>query len=139
MAKLLDILAVEDNADDLAFLGIAIEWSGLNICHCTARNGQQAIDFLQGRGEYADRSKYPLPQVVVLDLAMPGSSGFDFLSWRGASEDFRSLPVIVFTNSSDPGTIERAYAMGVNRCVTKPGRIEDWTALARQCWELGVT
>ncbi len=134
---LIDILRVEDNADDLAFFNVAVESSRLNIRLHTAVNVQQAIDYLEGKASDGDRSQDPVPDVVVLDLIMPGKSGFDFLAWRSQSGRFTSVPVVVFTGCDDKQAIQRAYAMGAGKCLTKPLSIEDWTAVMQEIWQLG--
>ena len=79
--KPLDALLVDDDSNDCALFGLAVERTGLNILLQTAPGGEQAIDYLEGRGAYADRSIHPLPDLVVLDLDMrvgarlPGYSG----------------------------------------------------------------
>ncbi len=135
---LLDILRVDDDRDDLALLSIAVDKSDLNICLQTALNGQEAIDYLEGRGPYADRLLHPIPDLVVLDLGMPGVSGFDFLAWRNTSASFSQLPVIVFTGSHDGATIQKAYAMGADKCLVKPGDFENWRAVVREIWDYGL-
>ncbi len=137
MKDLLDILRVDDNGDDLAFFHVAVELSRLNIYLHTARNGQQAIDYLEARGHYANRAQHPLPDVVVLDLVMPGMSGLAFLAWRSASRRFVSLPVVVFTGCASDQMVGRAYALGATKCLAKPLRIHDWRAVVEEIWQVG--
>ena len=75
------ILLVEDNDDDVFFLRRAVTRSGVNCALQIVRDGQQALDYLQGNGLYADRDKYPLPVLVFLDLKLPYIHGFEVLVW----------------------------------------------------------
>jgi CheY-like chemotaxis protein len=136
--KLLDILLVDDNQDDCALFGIAVDRTDLNIHLQLVTDGEQAIDYLAGGGIYADRSKHPLPELVVLDLDMPLTGGLDFLHWRRASAAFSSLPVVVFSGYAYKGAIETALAMGANTYIAKPFELEDWEAVVRQIWDLGM-
>src|SRR6516162_1884132 len=62
-------------------------------------DGQQAIEYLVGSGRYADRHKYPFPCLLLLDLNMPGKSGFDVLCWIRQHPDLKSLRVVIISGS----------------------------------------
>jgi DNA-binding response OmpR family regulator len=134
--KLLDILLVDD--DDCALFGIAAKMTHLNICLRTVTDGDQAIEYLQGSGVYADRSLHPLPAVVVLDLDTRRAGWLDFLRWRRASASLSSLPVALFSAFAQEDTIKTASAMVATTFITKPFKFEDWEAVVRQVWALGM-
>lgn len=138
MEPRLDILLVDDDHNDLALFGIAVDKSDLNIWLQTAIDGEHAIDYLEGRGVYKDRSMHPVPDLVVLDLAMRLSSGFDFLDWRRASRTFSSLPVIIFSGLAYKGAVDTALEMGAKRFLAKPVQLEGWNEAVRQIWDLGL-
>jgi len=138
MKQRLDILVVDDNPIDLAFFGRAASKTGLSLRLQTLTAGQQAIDYLNAKGQYSDRSKYPWPDLIVLDLKMPEVNGFDFLAWRKASPSFLSIPVIIFSGSNEPDDIKKIFELGGNKHIVKPGVLEDWEKIVREIWDFGT-
>jgi CheY-like chemotaxis protein len=120
----LRILHVEDCEEDLALFGRACEVAGLPVEFQRARDGFAAVAYLRGAGEFADRSRYPLPDLVVLDLKIPGMGGFDFLKWLRQEPGLSSLPVLVFTASASPEDKARALAEGATAYFIKPPDFE---------------
>ena len=133
----LKVLLVDDDHSDLALMGMAIERSQRDIWLQTASDAQRAIDYLAGRDVYADRGMHPLPDLVILDLDMPLSGGFDFLDWRRASAASASIPVAILSGWAYPGAIQTALSMGAVASFAKPAQFEDWTSLVEQVWNLG--
>jgi len=119
------ILLVEDNESDVFFLQHAFKKAGIQNPVHIANDGQEAIDYLAGQGKYADRSQYPLPCLIILDLQMPRRTGLEVLQWLRAQPDLRSLPVIVHTASSQQRDVDAAYQLGANAFVVKPASITD--------------
>src|SRR5690242_3318352 len=138
MEPRLHILLVDDDHADLALFGMAVDKSDLNIWLHTLTEGQQAIDYLEAKGVYADRTLHPLPDVVVVDLKMPRVSGFDLLAWRKASRVFSSIPVVILSGSKNPSEIKRAAQMGANKHIVKPDDFEEWKKVVREIWEFGI-
>lgn len=134
--KHLHILLVD--YDDCALLGVAVNMTDLNISLRSVTDGEQAIDYLEGRGVYADRSTHPAPDLVVLDLDMRVTGGLGFLDWRRASASFASLPVVIFGDIAPNGAVETALVMGADTFVAKPLEFEGWDAAVRQIWDLGM-
>jgi two-component system response regulator len=134
----LNVLLVDDDHSDLALMGTAIEQSDLNIWLQTATDAHRAIDYLNGRDSFADRQMHPLPDLVILDLDMPLSGGFEFMDWRNASPVFSSLPVILLSGSAYPGAIQTALSMGATTWLAKPANVKDWTSVVEQVWKLGL-
>ena len=138
MKPRLDILLVDDDHNDSALFGIAVDKADLNVWLQSVPDGQQAIDYLEGRDAYADRSLHPLPDLLVLDLDMRLTGGLDFLDWRRGSNSFSSLPVVIFSGFAYKGAIETALAMGASTFIAKPFEFEGWKAVVRQIWDLGM-
>ena len=138
MEARLYILLVDDDHADLALFGMAVDKTDLDIWLQPLTTGQQAIDYLEAKGVYADRSLHPLPDVVVVDLKMPQVSGFDFLAWRRASPIFSSIPVVILSGSKDPAEAKMAAEMGANKLLIKPTDFDDWKRLVREIWDFGT-
>ena len=134
--KSFHMLLVDD--DDCALLGTAVNMTDLNISLLTVTDGEQAIDYLEGRDVYADRSMHPLPDLVVLDLDTRLTEGLAFLDWRRASGSFASLPVVIFTGIAYKGAVETALAKGANAFVPKPHEFDGWEAVVQQIWSVGM-
>jgi CheY-like chemotaxis protein len=116
-------LLVEDDPHDVFVVEREFKHrglAGLRVVH----DGIEAMRYLEGKGDYQDRIKSPLPDVILLDLKMPRFSGFDFLEWlRGrAPGQLHLIPVVVLSSSDDPHDVKRAYALGVNSYIVKPLR-----------------
>jgi CheY-like chemotaxis protein len=135
----LKVLLVDDDHSDLALMGMAIARSQRNIWLQTASDAQRAIDYLAGKDDYADRSMHPLPDLVILDLDMPLSGGFDFLDWRRGSPVSASIPVAILSGWAYPGAIQTALSMGAVASFAKPQQFEDWTSVVEQVWNLGMS
>ncbi len=135
---LLDVLLVDDDPNDLALFGLAVEKADLNIWLQTATSAKQAIEYLEGTGKYADRGLHPVPDMVLLDLIMPEMSGFDFLGWRKRSSVSTKVPVMVLSGLGDERQIEGALTLGADGYFPKPAAFEGWVELVRTVWNLGV-
>src|SRR5690349_7463028 len=122
----MDILMVDDSPNDLLFFGRAASNTHLNIRLHTLTAGRQAIDYLTAKGEYNDRSKYPWPDLIVMDLKMPEVNGFDLLAWRQASALLSCIPVIVLSGSCEPEDVKRILELGANKHLIKPAALADW-------------
>ena len=114
------ILLVEDNEDDAFFMKQALKDAEIINPLQVVEDGQAAIDYLSGTGIFADRTKYPLPLVVFLDLKLPFKSGHQVLEWIRAQPELKKLIVIVLTSSNEPVDLNRSYQLGANSFVVKP-------------------
>lgn len=101
-----------------------------------ATDGQQAIDYLKGAGKFADREKFPLPCLVLLDLKLPYVMGLDVLKWIRQQPGL-ALVVIVLSASAENADIATAYRLGVNAFLTKPsesGKLEEMVKALHDFW-----
>ena len=112
-------MVVEDNASDVELLQIAVRTAPDVVSLHVVPDGEQAVAYLKGEGQFADRRAHPLPDLVLLDLWLPGMNGFDVLSWIRQHPDFGALKVFVWTDSGDPAALERASRAGANRFIPK--------------------
>jgi CheY-like chemotaxis protein len=126
------ILLVEDDVNDVFFFGRALKKAGVTIPLQVARDGREAMAYLSGTGEFADREKYPLPCLIVLDLNMPGKNGFEVLGCLRQTPSLNTLPVVILTSSQAEKDIERARELGARDYYVKPnepGRLFDLVKL----------
>src|ERR1041384_3501022 len=94
------ILVAEDDADDVFLLRRALRKAGLSHRVVDVFDGTVVISYLGGEPPYDNRSHYPFPDLLLLDLKMPKMNGFDVLAWLKGRPDMGTLPVIVFSSSS---------------------------------------
>jgi CheY-like chemotaxis protein len=113
------LLIVEDSELEVLLLKRTFVKAGVNDRIIFVADGEQAIDYLDGQGDYADRATYPLPNLVLLDIKMPKVDGFEVLTWLRKESAFDCLPVVMFTSSDEPGDIRRAYELRANSYVKK--------------------
>ncbi|MBI3160753.1 MAG: response regulator [Chloroflexi bacterium] len=123
------ILLVEDDPTDAHLLQRAVSSRARNCRLQHAADGEQAIEYLNGVGPFADRLEHPLPQIVLLDLKLPRASGFDVLAWVKSQPRLRNLPIIVLSSSDEPADMRRAYAAGANSYLVKPSDYRQLAAL----------
>ncbi len=128
----LGILLVEDDDNDRALFEIALDLSGLNIWLRSVQSCQEAIQYLVGTHPSFQHSLPPLPDVIVLDVKMPGVNGFDFLAWRKASGSFSSIPVVVFSGDKLGQDTAKAKEMGADWCLAKPIGVREYETAVRQ-------
>jgi len=95
------ILLVENNSCDQLLIKRAITLSRLAIRVEWVTNGQEAIKYLEGNGDYANRERYPLPALIVTDIEMPILSGLELLTWIKGQIELTDIPVVVMSTSGD--------------------------------------
>ena len=114
------VLVVEDNDDDVLFIRRALKKTGITCPVHVVGDGETALDYLEGRGAYADRDVNPVPTLLLLDLKLPRRSGFEVLQAVRADPVLGKLIVVVLTSSRELADIEKAYAFGANSYLVKP-------------------
>ncbi len=126
------LLLVEDNPDDEALTLRALRKYNLANEIVVARDGQEALDYLFGEGEYSGRDTSQLPQVILLDLKLPKVDGLQVLERLRAEPQTRRVPVVVLTSSNEEQDMIRSYDLGANSYVRKPVDFEHFLEAARQ-------
>ncbi|NEQ29015.1 MAG: response regulator [Microcoleus sp. SIO2G3] len=115
------ILLVEDDPNDILLTQRAFRKANLtNASLQVVTDGDTAVGYLSGVGEYADRDRYPLPVVVLLDLKLPRRSGHEILAWLRQQPELKRLLVVVLTSSNQRSDVDQAYDLGANSYLVKP-------------------
>jgi len=116
----INILLVEDNEDHVMLTVRALKENGLANRIDVVKNGEEALDYIYNRGEFLDKDKYPLPELMLLDIKLPKIDGLEILDIVKNDDDLKSLPVIMLTTSENEKDIIKAYSTGANSYITKP-------------------
>lgn len=119
------VLLAEDNADDAFFIQRAFRKAKLANDLVHVDDGERAVAYLSGRGDYADRRRHPLPALVLLDLKLPRRSGLEVLEWLKQQPDLKRIPVVVLTSSREAVDVNKAYDLGANSYLVKPVGFDD--------------
>ena len=89
------------------------------------RDGEEAIAYLSGAGDFADREAHPLPVIILLDLKLPRVSGFEVLEWLQNHPELADIPVVVLTSSDEQPDVAKAKQLGARSYLLKPGQLDD--------------
>ena len=116
----ISILLVEDNEDDIEITTIAFEEARIHNNLYVVKNGQDAWDYLNSQGEYADKEKYPMPDLMLIDINMPKMGGFELLEKMKADEKLKLIPAVMLTSSKNEEDVARSYSNGAAAYIPKP-------------------
>jgi CheY-like chemotaxis protein len=119
------ILHAEDNPDDALLIQIALKKSGVPFTITTLEDGAKVLEYLKGEKEFADRHRFPLPTLALLDIKIPRYSGLEVLEWLRSQGRFAALPIVMLTSSRNLADVRRAYELGVNAYVVKAVEYEE--------------
>jgi two-component system response regulator len=126
------ILLVEDNHDDEALTLRALQKGGANYEIVIARDGVEALDLVFPRGTVAADQGNAIPQLILLDLKLPKVDGLEVLRQLRANHETRTIPIVVFTSSSEERDIMRSYCLGANSYIRKPVEFNQFCEALRQ-------
>ena len=113
------VLIADDSADDRFLLKTAMRHTSRLQVIGEVADGEEVIAYLKGEGDFADRKRFPLPDLLLLDLKMPQTDGFEVLEWLG-TQSFEGLSVVVLTDSVQTDHIKRALDLGADLFQVKP-------------------
>ncbi len=126
------ILLVEDDSNDVVLIQRAFQKAGMRQLLKVVRDGEQAVDYLSGKAIYANRDRFPMPFLVLLDLKLPGTDGFEVLRWLRAQPALKRLLVVVLTSSNLQEDVDRAYEFGANSYLVKPVAFSEMVNLVKR-------
>lgn len=139
MAEEALIMLVEDNEMDVVLTLDAFQEARLRNPVHVARTGERALDYLLGLGEYQDRNQYPLPDLILLDLKLPGISGMDVLREIKGRPPLKQIPVIILSSSDEKADRALGYDLGVNSYLVKPVSFEGFLTVVGKIKEYWLT
>ena len=114
------LLIIEDSDEDYAALVRTIAKAEVPNPVYRCEDGEEALDFLYHEGEYADKKLAPRPSLIVLDLNLPGTDGREVLAEIKQDSDLKTIPVVIFSTSSNPRDIDACYRYGISGYMVKP-------------------
>ena len=120
------VLLVEDNPADQQLCLRAFQKGKINVNIHIVSDGQEAMDFLLNQHTFTDKTKYPRPDLVLLDINMPRKDGKQVLKEIKDNPDLKLIPVVMLTTSDQEKDIIDSYQLGVNSYISKPVRINDF-------------
>ena len=136
MVRPIDILLVEDNPGDIRLTMEALKEAKVrNRLHCVT-DGTQAIEFLRRSGSFAEA---PRPDLILLDLNLPGKDGRDVLSEIKVDPELKRIPVVIVTSSEAETDIVRSYNLHANCYISKPIDLNQFVAVVRAIEDFWMT
>src|SRR5687767_2986971 len=123
------ILVAEDDENHILLLKRAFKQSCCLNPVFYVEDGEQVIAYLEGKGNFSNRTEFPLPSLLLLDLKMPNKNGFEVLAWIRAHRTLSILPVVVLSGSGETSDIKHAYQLGANTFLTKPVDVRDFVQM----------
>lgn len=139
MQQICTVLLVENSADDARLAQLAFERTQLNHSLVVVSDAIEAMDYLKGRGPYGQRDKYPMPHLILLDLAMPGISGLEFLEQLRLEPGLQHIPVTILSGSSYSPDLQRAFDLGAKSFIEKPSDLKKFSAAIKELIEVCIT
>jgi CheY-like chemotaxis protein len=124
------VLHIDDSADDLFLFQKAASQAAVSFRLHLVNSGREGLNYLQGAGEYSDRSKFPVPDLILLDLKMPLPDGFSVLRWIRAQSQFSQITICIFTSSFQHEDIQETYSHGADCFLTKPPAFDRLVGIA---------
>jgi len=135
------LLVAEDDENDFLVLGRALRKANFETDLRRVRDGAELIGYLAGENGFADRETHPLPELILLDLKMPGTGGLDVLIWLRNHEQLKKLPAVVFSASDNPNDMQQARALGATAYLVKPSAYDGYAKVVqalRDLWRAGT-
>jgi CheY-like chemotaxis protein len=125
----IEVLLVEDDPGDVLLIREAFDFNKVHNNLNVVSDGEQALDYLRGAGDYADRTR---PDLVLLDLNLPRKDGREVLAEVKSDPDLRTIPIVVLTTSEAEEDVLKSYQLHANAYVTKPVDFERFVSIVRQ-------
>lgn len=124
-------LLIEDNENDVLLIQRAFIQAKVLNPLVIVKTGEEGMAYMLGTGRYSNRAEFPLPDLILLDLKLPGIDGFDFLRWIRAQPGIATTRVVVLTSSDLMQDVNLAYKVGANSFLVKPVDFERFVEISR--------
>jgi CheY-like chemotaxis protein len=125
----IEVLLVEDDPGDVLLIREAFDFNKVHNNLNVVSDGEQALDYLRGVGDYVDRTR---PDLVLLDLNLPRKDGREVLAEVKSDPELRTIPIVVLTTSEAEEDVLKSYQLHANAYVTKPVDFERFVSIVRQ-------
>ncbi len=119
------VLLAEDSEDDVIIFRRTMSQAFIDFPLFVAKDGEETIAYLKGTGKFGNRSEFPVPDLLLLDLVMPEINGFEVLEWIRDQPGLGSLPVVVLTSSETIHDVKLANQLGAHSFLVKPIKSKD--------------
>ncbi len=133
------ILLVEDNPMDVELTLDAFSQVHMANMVYVVESGEQALDYLFGREPYGARAQHPFPDLMLLDLKLPGISGFEVLEKIKETPKLKRLPVIILSSSQEEGDRALGYDNGANSYLVKPISFNEFVKVATRITDYWIS
>lgn len=120
----LHLLLVEDNPDHAELIRRQLEQFSFGTRLHHVEDGEAALDYIFGKGSFTDRSRFPAPDAVLLDLRLPRVDGLEVLRLVKTQPQFEKLPIVVLTSSDAENDVARSFELRADGFLTKPIELE---------------
>ena len=120
-----NIMLVDDSHDDAVLIRRSLKLAGLRDPVFHIHDSREAVAYLSGKGKHSNRRKYPLPDILLLDLKMPEVDGLQLLKWARSQPHLARLVIVVVTRTDDPRLIQMCYQLGANTFLSKDANSEE--------------
>ena len=132
------ILIAEDDPNDVMLLEMAIRKNGITNPVNVVRDGEEAVEYLEGKGQYGDRHKFPFPNVIITDVKMPRRNGMEVVEWVRHHPKCSIIPIVMLSGSRIENDVVKAYKLGANSYFTKPTTLDELTELIRLAFDYWI-
>ena len=129
------ILIAEDDPNDVMLLELAIRKNGIRNPVKVVRDGEEAIEYLEGKGQYKDRERFPFPSVIISDVKMPRRNGLEVIEWVRRHPRCSIIPIVMLSGSRIQNDVLSAYKLGANSYFTKPSTLDELSDLLKLAFE----
>lgn len=132
---MLNILLIEDEPEHRTITRLVLEDRIGPFRLMEVEDGLEGMKYMQGRGKYRNRSKYPLPDIILLDIRMPKVDGFEFMEEISGNRLMEQIPVIIISTSTQEQEISRAFSLGAYAYITKPINFDKLVEKIISAWD----